>query len=194
MLRLIIDQALALVAAVVLFDGMSFGDLPLIIDKSTLHVLSPDDAMELSRYYRVTQTPTMLMEILADIKKIGGQTPAAEAVRRLARKAGLLHGFFPPNARTLVQGELHGNTIPMKGVPPVLHAVRHDDPVGGPGIYLDEQSEFMSLRLWERGDFSTDEQRLAGEWRSITHALGIENWKRKQKKIPSLRDLPTLKQ
>jgi len=172
---------------------MGHGDIPLIIDKSTFQSLSVDETMELSHCYRITQTPTMLMEILADIKKNEGSDQVIEKVKSLAHKTCLLHGMFVPTAQTLVRAELRGNPIQMDGRPVVLHGVHHDDPIGGSGIYFDEPPEFATLRRWEDGDFTTDEQILAEQWRTITHKLNIEKWKQRQTQFSSVRDLDSLR-
>ena len=71
----------------------------LLFDKSVLHVLTPPEIEELGMSFLLVGSPTLVREIIADLKKDApapGRIPE-EMVRALARKMVQAHGAQPAN-------------------------------------------------------------------------------------------------
>lgn len=88
----------------------------IILDKSAIQGLSYKEILFLYKHYYINITPILVMEILADLKKVAASPMLSEGqVARLARK--LLGGDagINMNYRTLCRGSLLGHDVPMRG-------------------------------------------------------------------------------
>lgn len=166
--------------------------IPILLDKSTLQMLSSEEASRLTDYYHVVYCPTLFSEIMADLKKETDKAKAVAEVRKTATKISGYQSYFTTGFRTLVFAELLGNKIEMMNKPLVSGGVFHDDPQGGLGYFLDEQPEFEALRRWTEGNFTKAEELMAENWRSATKALNYEQWKKDIKKTVTLRTIEDL--
>jgi hypothetical protein len=149
-----------------------------IFDKSFIQSLSGALIDELTLYFTPTCVPTLISEIIADLKKPPGTDGriGEDLVRQLARKMTGAHGAEPPPLRSLVIGGLHGRTPPMDGLRfPVMAGTR--------GVYSNEGgsqlivSQIPQQEMWNRlaaGNFCTDDEVAAKAWRAAIDATNLE--------------------
>ena len=172
----------------------------LLFDKSVLHVLTPPEIEELGMSFLLVGSPTLVREIIADLKKDApapGRVPE-EMVRVLARKMVQAHGAQPANFRKLAMANLGGQHVPMFGQVPV--------DTSRPNVTITDEGRAMiydmvpEQRLWQRwadGNFTTRDEDSATAWRSglqrvNLRALGTA-WKDYVRRhFGNPRDIPTL--
>jgi hypothetical protein len=156
-----------------------------ITDKSFIQSLSGPLIDELTLYFTPTSLPTLISEIIADLKlpprkdgRIG-----EDIVKMLATKMTGAHGVEPPPLRSLVVGNLHGQPLPMHGQTlPVMK--------GAPGVKTNANgsqlmvSQLPQQAMWARfavRDFSTEDDEAATAWRTAIEATDLtaerERWK-----------------
>ena len=172
----------------------------LLFDKSVLHVLTPPEIEELGMSFLLVGSPTLVREIIADLKKDApapGRVPE-EMVRALARKMVQAQGAQPANFRKLAMANLGGQHVPMFGQVPV--------DTSRPNVTITDEGRAMiydvvpEQRLWQRwadGNFTTRDEDSATAWRSglqrvNLRALGTA-WKDYVRRhFGNPRDIPTL--
>jgi hypothetical protein len=150
----------------------------LIFDKSFIQSLNGALIDEMTLYFTPTCPPTLISEIIADLKKpprSDGRI-GEDLVRQLARKMTGAHGTEPPPLRSLVVGSLHGQNPPMNGLQlPVM--------VGTPGVHSNKSgSELLVSQVpqqamwarWAEGHFSTDDEVTAAAWRASIEATNLD--------------------
>ncbi len=169
----------------------------ILIDKSTLEILSNTEFNCLNRYYLVVGTHVLLSEIDADLKKEFNDERNPENVVSIL--ADRLHGNsrFNTDWYTLLKLSLFGESIPVDHLAPVyLHGVRTYTPGIGWGVCFDEQQERKNLRNWADSEFSESDYRKASQWRSDIQDIDL-TWVRdlgntfKELKVKSWKELPT---
>ncbi len=81
----------------------------LIFDKSFVEMLNPEEVSELSMHFKFVGTPTLIGEIIADLKlEPSERRVPSDVVKALSRKMQKVHGLQPANYRKLAW-------IPMLG-------------------------------------------------------------------------------
>ncbi len=150
----------------------------IIFDKSFIQSLNGALIDEMTLYFTPTSPPTLISEIIADLKKPARSDGriGEELVRQLATKMTGAHGTEPPPLRSLVVGSLHGQNPPMDGlVFPVTS--------GTPGVHSNESgSELLVSQIpqqkmwarWSKGDFSTEDEVTAAAWCAGIEATNLE--------------------
>jgi hypothetical protein len=149
-----------------------------ITDKSFIQGLSAPQINELTVYFTTTSLPTLISEIIADLKlppRKDGRIGEA-IVKMLAEKMMGGHGVEPPSLKSLVFCSLHGRGFPMDGLTlPVMN--------GTPGIKSNASgSQLMVSQIpqqqmrerWFNGDFSTEDDAVATAWRAGIEATDLE--------------------
>ena len=187
--------------AIIINERIVLKDVPstptILIDKSTLEILSNTEFNCLNRYYLVVGTQVLLSEIDADLKKEFKDERNPERI--VSVLADRLHGNsrFNTDWRTLLIRSLFGESIPIDHLAPVyFHGERTYTPGIGWGVYFDEQQERKNLRNWADGEFSESDYRKAAQWRSDIQDIDI-TWVRdlgntfKNLKVKSWEELPT---
>lgn len=170
-----------------------------ILDKSALQGLSGEEIDFLQKHYYVNVVPILIMEILADLKKIErSQLLSAGEVVRLARK--LREGDSGINAdyRTLCAGSLLGNLVPMQG----SCVVGGGEPIhtadGQAGVFIDTPPERWAIMRWQDGMFEEAEEALASRWRRTTAEIDLtvhrDRLKRAYLVIPSCSSLTQVRE
>jgi hypothetical protein len=149
-----------------------------IFDKSFVQSLGVPLIDELTLYFTATCLPTLISEIVADLKRAPRSDGriGEDLVRELATKMTAAHGAEPAPLRSLVVGNLHGQDVPMHGYTvPVL--------AGSRGVESNESgsqlivSQIPQQELWARwaiGDFRTDDDVTAAAWRAAIEATDLE--------------------
>src|SRR5262245_866579 len=134
----------------------------LLLYKSTIQGLNPDEVGVLTRYYSPVVCPILMRELLSNLAK--GDSDRAETERRLAAlaaKVGTPGFYVVANALSMAAGNLLGHDVPMDGRVPMPGGVTVRAKDGTRGIFFDESQEAKILRRWRRGQFSLDEKALA---------------------------------
>ena len=154
----------------------------IIYDKSALQSLSKDEAFYLECHFSGVLTQTLLIEIVADLKKAAkeGRTPEAGVIN-LADKIGVLGTTPNVDYAELITAELNGYSIEMKRVPIVGGARMVTLKDGTHGAVLDEPPEQEAVRRWRSGDFAALEYALADHWRAAVKAIDLAEISRKMK-------------
>ena len=187
--------------AIIINKKIVLKDVPstpaILIDKSTLEIVSNTEFNCLNRYYLVVGTHVLLNEIDADLKKeFNDERNPENAVSILSHR---LHGNsrFNTDWRTLLKRSLFGESIPIDHLAPVyFHGERTYTPGIGWGVYFDEQQERENLRNWADGEFSESDYSKAVQWRSDIQDIDL-TWIRdlgntfKDLKVKSWEELPT---
>ena len=140
----------------------------LIFDKSFLEMLSPEEVVELGMHFNFVGTPTLIGEIIADLKLPPPERRVPSAVvMALSRKMEKAHGLQPANYRKLALANLHAHEISMLGQVPVDEAapnvhVTHDRR----GLLYDSTPEQLLWARWAGGEFTADDELTAKTWRN----------------------------
>lgn len=140
----------------------------LLIDKSTIQGLNPEEVRFLTWYYSPVVCPILMRELLSNLAKAGSDR--VETERRLAALAAKVDmpGFYVvADARSMAAGNLMGHDVPMDGRVPVPGGVTVRAKDGTRGVFFDESEEAKILRRWQAGQFSSDEKVLAQLVRAI---------------------------
>jgi len=148
----------------------------LIFDKSFLQMLNPEEVSELSVHFKFVGTPTLIGEIIADLKlEPSKRGLPSELVQALSRKMQKAHGLQPANYRKLALANLCAHEISMIGQVPVDAAapnVRMTD--HGRGLLYDSTPEQMLWKRWANGEFSTDDELTATTWRNGIDQIDLD--------------------
>jgi hypothetical protein len=149
-----------------------------IFDKSFIQSLNGPLIDELTLYFTATCPPTLISEIISDLKKPAGSDGriGEETVRELATKMTGAHGVEPPPPRSLVVGNLQGQNVPMRGLTvPVLagsRGVRSNK--SGTQLMVSQIPQQEMWTRWATGDFTTDDKATAAAWRDGIEATDLE--------------------
>lgn len=171
----------------------------LIFDKSFLQMLNPEEVSELSFHFKFVGTPTLIGEIIADLKSEPSKRALpSELVQALSRKMQKAHGLQPANYRKLALANLFAHEISMLGQVPVdagAPNVRIID--GGRGLLYDSTPEQMLWDRWAHGEFSTDDELTATTWRNGIDQIDLDGltalWKQfSSRHFSSVKNQPEL--
>lgn len=152
----------------------------IILDKSSIQSLSSEEIFRLHHYYFVNITPILIIEILADLKKVDKRNPIPEDhVKSLARK--LLQANSKVNAHygQILIGSLLGNPVHSDGRPAAIPNKYVIDNDGRKGLIYEESEEDQAIERWKDGKFTEAETILAARWRESTEALDLKQFKNK---------------
>ena len=170
-----------------------------LFDKSFLQSLSLDESVWFGHFYKPVVCPVFFVETLADLEKNvdGGRTPE-QVVGMIADKFPEMSADPCIHHRSLVVGELHGHTVPMRGRIPVAggRPVKRDGKVG---MVFNQSPEAEAFSRWQDGQFMDVERGMARQWRTELGAVDVapitENLRKlgiDQKLCKSLEDCKTL--
>ncbi len=155
------------------------GNPALVIDKSALQSLSNDECDWLEQFFHLVLTPTLFLEIRADLAKASreGRTPEKE-VAIIADKIGSMGTDVNVDYFNLCIADLMGETIEMRGVPAIGGGEVVTASDGSKALYFDEPLEIKTLRQWSEGDFSDEDWEFAKVWRESLAQLDLEGFQR----------------
>lgn len=158
-----------------MFDGLS-----LVIDKSTLQSLSSDESFWLGMFFHVILTPTLFMEIRADLLKASqsGRKPEQE-VAILADKISGGSATISPDYHFLCLHNLMQDSVEMRGRPILLGGQEFVAEDGRKGLFFDEQPPIKSLRKWRDGIFTDEDWEHAQAWRDDLSKIDLD-WVKKE--------------
>jgi hypothetical protein len=148
----------------------------LIFDKSFLEMLNPDEVSELSVHFKFVGTPTLIGEIIADLKLDPSERRVpSDVVRALSRKMRKVHGLQPANYRKLALANIYAHEISMIGQVPVDESAPNvhvtEDRLG---IFYDSTLEQALWARWADGDFGTEDELTATTWRNGIEQIDLE--------------------
>lgn len=148
----------------------------LTFDKSFLEMISPQEMDELDLNFSIFVTPTLISEIIADLKHPAprdGKLPE-DIVMALARKMAGGRGMQQMHFRPLGIANLNQQAVPMFGqvivdgnAPNVLTTSDKK------GFVYDPLPDMQMWKRWANGDFSEPEKLRAAEWRSQIELIDI---------------------
>lgn len=146
----------------------------LIYDKSALQGLSEKEAYWLHRYFHCVLTPTIYVEILADLNKNPRPSKTAEEeVATLARKIPS-YAFTPSMFyRDLLIEDFMAGPVDMGRRPYVGRGKRVRHPDGSNGMFFEEAPEAKAFRFWSEARFEEMERLEAQEWRTLLNQLDL---------------------
>jgi len=146
-------------------------------------VLIPAEIEELSRSFYIVGSPTLMGEILADLKKpLNDKKLPEEMVRALARKMTQGSAAHPATFRKLAFHNLDGVRVPMRGQVPIDGDAPNVAVVnGGRGMLYDKTPEQNIWRQWAAGNFTTKDHDTAVRWRTGIERVNLraigDSWK-----------------
>lgn len=148
----------------------------LIFDKSFLEMLNPDEVSELSMHFKFVGTPTLIGEIIADLKlEPSKRRVPSDVVKALSRKMQKVHGLQPANYRKLVLANIYAHEISMIGQVPVdgsapnVHVTEDRR-----GLLYDSTPEQMLWARWANGEFGTEDELTATTWRNGIEQIDLD--------------------
>lgn len=146
----------------------------LIFDKSAIHSFAERETTWLSNLYIINRTPTLFMEIMADLKKQPSDLQlSADQVQRLAKKFGPIDTYQNIHHSEIWYHDLLGEHVPMDGRT-MLGGGKHVTADNGEtGVFFDESPEDKAMRRWQEGRFNDFEEALADRWRDSIKEIDL---------------------
>ena len=150
----------------------------IILDKSAIQGLSGDETLFLFKHYYLNITPILLIEILADLKKVvTSPSLSEEQVVRVSRKLLGNDSNINLGYHKLCKGSLLGYDIPMRGELAVGGSRQVRSKAGAPVLILDTATEQMAIFRWKQGQFTEAERILAQIWRLMIQTINLDTYK-----------------
>ena len=151
------------------------GSGPIVLfDKSSLQILTTDEAVWFDTFYFPSMTPLFFVETLADLEKEmrSGSSPE-EFVGALAEKTPL-GGGINVHHEVLCMNELLGNRFELRHFPVVAGGSPVATRDGGRAVVFDPPPEAQALSRWEEGNFLEVERGFAKSWRDELSAIDLD--------------------
>ena len=146
----------------------------ILLDKSAFQSLSLDEIYTLSKHYFIVIPSILIMEIIADLRKDKKGYLSADDVRHLANKLMPMDSQMSTDYQAICVSSLIGQEIPMNGNQVVIDGgVPLKTEAGKIGYFFDESPIWKSIRDWQQGVFTIDEEALASYWRQLTKGIEI---------------------
>jgi hypothetical protein len=171
----------------------------LIFDKSFVEMLNPEEVSELSMHFKFVGTPTLIGEIIADLKlKPSERRVPSDVVKALSKKMQKVHGLQPANYRKLALANLYAHEISMIGQVPVDGSAPNVHVTGDRrGVFYDSTPEQILWARWANGEFGADDELTATTWRNGIEQIDLNGlvviWKEfSQQHLGSARSLEEL--
>jgi len=148
----------------------------LIFDKSFLQMLNADEVTELSMHFKFVGTPTLIGEIIADLKLDPSERRVpSDVVKVLSRKMQKVHGLQPANYRKLALANLYAHEISMIGQVPVDGSAPNVQVTEDrQGLLYDSTPEQMLWARWANGEFGTEDEVTASTWRNGIEQIELD--------------------
>lgn len=163
----------------------------IIFDKSLLQSLNADEACLLDNFFSTNITPLFFVETLADIEKSDKGRKSPEAiVRSLAYKTPSIHSYHNLYHGYLVNMNLLGYDIDMKGVP-IVSAGKVTNVAGKQGVFRDLEPQSDALERWHRGEFIAIERLFARGWRDALSRIDLRELAKNTKQFRGGRTIKT---
>lgn len=146
----------------------------LIFDKSAIHSFAKREAQWLTNIYNINRTPTLFMEIMADLKKKPSDLQlSADQVQRLAKKFNPISTYQNIHHSEIWYHNLLGEQVPMDGRVMLGGGKQVTSSEGKKGILFEESPEDKAMRRWQEGRFNDFEEGLADRWRDSIKGIDL---------------------
>jgi hypothetical protein len=147
----------------------------LLADKSTVQALSAEELRFLEKHFTVMLTPTLVLEVLADLKKDprASQDPRNEVRVLAAKLAGL--GKVCVEHWALCARSLLGNRMPRHRQIPVRgHRAYAANGSAVDSVSVSPAEEAVSR--WAAGEFNEADDAMASWWRDIEARIDLDQY------------------
>jgi hypothetical protein len=148
----------------------------LIFDKSFVEMLNPEEVSELSMHFKFVGTPTLIGEIIADLKlEPSERRVPSDVVKALSRKMQKVHGLQPANYRKLALANIYAHEISMIGQVPVdgsapnVHVTKDRR-----GVFYDSKPGQILWARWANGEFGVEDELTATTWRNGIEKIDLD--------------------
>lgn len=142
-----------------------------LFDKSFLEMLSKDEAVIFDCLFSTIICPVFFAEALADLSKTGGRAAPEKLVSDIADKTPVMHSYPNVNHHALLESELAGSGLDLRGVPHLAHGKFTLDSSGRKSIVYNESPEADAFSRWQDHKFQEVERTFAADWRkSLSNA------------------------
>lgn len=136
-----------------------------LFDKSFLEMLSKDEAVIFDCLFSTVICPVFFAEALADLSKTGGRTAPEKLVSDIADKTPVMHSYPSVGHHVLLEHELGGGELDLRGVPHLARGKFTVDSSGRKSVIYDESPEADAFRRWQEHSFQEVEKAFAAAWR-----------------------------
>lgn len=140
----------------------------LVIDKSAIQMIGADAFDEMELWFDVVATPTLLHEIISNLKRANllrkGKRLPIEVLRSTAGLLSRNHAPIPASFRELAVGSILGDDIPMNGVTLPVNAIAGNVHSNGRMLMIDGTKDQELFAAWARGEFKESDERVATLW------------------------------
>ena len=136
-----------------------------LFDKSFLEMLSKDEAVIFDCLFSTIICPVFFAEALADLSKTGGRAAPEKLVSDIADKTPVMHSYPNVSHHTLLESELVGGGLDLRGVPHLAHGKFTLDSSGRKSIIYNESPEADAFSRWQDHKFQEVEKAFAAAWR-----------------------------
>lgn len=153
-----------------------------VYDKSAMQLLSREEARWFTHFFRGVITPVFLIESLSNLaKEFPDKRDVDKVVAAMAAKVQDM-GSLPNVPHTeLIEMNLRGCEVEMRGVPLVGGGQRVQAESGEWGVFIDETPEEKTLRRWQSGEFDEAERAQAAGWRVTSKSFDLQALARSMK-------------
>jgi hypothetical protein len=134
-------------------------------------MLSKDEAVIFDCLFSTVICPVFFAEALADLSKTAGRTTPEKLVSDIADKTPVMHSYPNVSHHALLESELDGNKLDLRGVPHLAHGKFTFDSSGRKSIIYNESPEADAFSRWQDHKFQEVEKSFAAAWReSLSNA------------------------
>lgn len=146
-----------------------------VYDKSAMQLLSRDEARWFTHFFRGVITPVFLIETLSNLaKQFPDKRDVEKVVAAMAAKVQDM-GSLPNVSHTeLIDMNLRGYEVEMRGVPLVGGGQRVEAENGEWGWFINETPEEKTLRRWQSGEFDEADRAQAAGWRVTSKSFDLQ--------------------
>jgi hypothetical protein len=146
-----------------------------LYDKSAMQLFSREEARWFTHFFRGVITPVFLIESISNLaKQFSDNRDPSKVVAAMAAKAQDL-GSLPNVAHTeLIEMNMLGYPVEMRGVPLLGGGKRLQNAKGEWGVFFEESPEKKALHRWRAGKFGDAEHERAVSWRETTKGIDLQ--------------------
>lgn len=145
-----------------------------LYDKSAMQLLSREEARWFTHFFRGVITPVFLVESLGNLaKQFRDNRDPNQMVAAMAAKTQDLGSLPNVSHDEIIEMNLLGYPVEMRGVPLVGGGQRVQNEKGEWGVFFDESPEDKALHRWRRGSFDDADRKRATSWRETTKKIDL---------------------
>jgi hypothetical protein len=161
-----------------------------LFDKSFLEMLNQDEAAIFDCLFSTVVCPVFFSETLADLSKTGGRADPEKLVADIARKTPVFGSYPNVFHGSLLENELRGQRLDLRGVPAISHGKLTIDAEGRKSILYNESPEAQAFSRWQDGRFREVERDFAAAWRMALSQADHANLAKLARDVFSISEIP----